>query len=59
MLGLESDFLKGDISYNELLDSLTDDANFINNDELEGYFDNRQYGSESLYLKTSDRLAIR
>ena len=46
MLSLESDFLEGDISYKELLDSLSDDANFVNNDELKGYFDDRQYGTE-------------
>ena len=46
ILSLESDFLKGDISYKQLLDSLTGNANFIGNDELEGYFNERQYGSE-------------
>ena len=37
---------EGDISYKQLLDSLTGNANFIGNDELEGYFNERQYGSE-------------
>lgn len=45
MLSLELDYMNKKISYEELLDKLSAQANFINNDELKGFFDNQLYGS--------------